>query len=423
MKLLSPTSQKRVNELVGLLLLSLGLVLLLSLASYHVLDPSLNTAAATHPHNLIGYPGAWFADLLLQSFGIGSFVFPILLFGLAWKWVRSEEVEAGAIKLCGTLLLLLSLTAAVSFMPRLKLFGGAISIGGLLGMMLAHYLMHALNPTGAILLTITTLVVSVYLVSTFTVSILAVWFARPLRILRMFGDAFRLWRDERLRRSQEKAKLKAEQRAAKRKAEAATATQTTTRRRAPRTETVGGAAPLEAAATPVEAEEAPAGHSDIPICALEETAAPQQQESPPWEIPAPVAAPHPAGPLSYRLPPTDLLHEGQGRSPYDEQELKDIAVRDQSEVRRVQRAGLGGADQPGAGGDDLRIQAGGRHQVQPHHDADRRSVPGAAGRIDPDRAHSGQADGGHRGAEHQARSDRSAADAGVGRVRASAIAV
>jgi S-DNA-T family DNA segregation ATPase FtsK/SpoIIIE len=146
MKLLSPTPQKRINELVGLLLLSLGVVLLLSVASYHVQDPSLNTAAATRPRNLIGYPGAWFADLLLQGFGIGAFVFPILLFGLAWKWVRSDEVEAGAIKLCGTLLLLLSLTAAVSFAPRLTLFSGAIPIGGLAGMLLAHYLMHALNP-------------------------------------------------------------------------------------------------------------------------------------------------------------------------------------------------------------------------------------------------------------------------------------
>jgi DNA polymerase III delta prime subunit len=31
--------------------------------------------------------------------------------------------------------------------------------------------------------------------------------------------------------------------------------------------------------------------------------------------------------MAYRLPSTDLLHEAQGRSPYDEQELKDIAVR------------------------------------------------------------------------------------------------
>jgi S-DNA-T family DNA segregation ATPase FtsK/SpoIIIE len=316
MKLLSPTPQKRFNELIGLLLLSLGLVVLLSLASYHVQDPSLNTAAATRPRNLIGYPGAWSADLLLQGFGIGAFVFPILLFGLAWKWVRSDELEAGAIKLCGTLLLLLSLTAAVSFAPRLTLFSGAIPIGGLAGMLLAHYLMHALNSTGAILLTITALIVSVYLVSTFTMSKLAGWFAGPLRILRMLADAWQLWREERRRRNEEKARLRAQQRAEKRRRT----------RLAPQVET----AHIESSAPPRDvAEEAPAAPeapTEIPICALEEKPV-SAADSPPWEEAVPVASMRPAGPLAYRLPSTDLLNEGQGRSPYDEQELKDIAVR------------------------------------------------------------------------------------------------
>ena len=316
MKLLSPTPQKRVNELIGLVLLSLGLVVLLSLASYHVQDPSLNTAAVARPHNLIGYPGAWFSDLLLQGFGIGAFLFPLLLFGLAWKWVRSDELEAGAIKLCGTLLLMSSLTAALSFAPRLTLFSGAIPIGGLAGLVLAHYLIHALNPTGAILLTITALIVSVYLVSTFTMSKLSVWFAGPLRILRMFADAARLWREERLRRSEEKARLRAAKRAEKRRrakpeAEVETAYVETS------------APPLEVAEDEPEVSEGP---HEIPICALEEPPA-AQTDSPPWEIPIPAAATRAPGPTAYRLPATDLLHEGQGRSPYDEQELKDIAVR------------------------------------------------------------------------------------------------
>jgi len=316
MKLLSPTPQKRINELIGLLLLSLGLVLLLSLASYHVHDPSLNTAAATRPHNLIGYPGAWFADLLLQGLGIGAFLFPILLFGLAWKWIRSDEVEAGAIKLWGTLLLLLSLTAAVSFAPRLTLYSGTIPIGGLLGMLLARYLMHALNPTGAILLTITTLIVSVYLVSTFTMSKLAVWFAGPVHFLNALADAWRLWLEERRERKAEKARLKAAQKAEKRRRS----------KPAKQVET----AQIEAFAPPVEAtaEEPAAAEqpSDIPICALDEPPA-AQPDSPPWEEAVPVASTRAAGPLAYRLPSTDLLNEGQGRSPYDEQELKDIAVR------------------------------------------------------------------------------------------------
>ena len=84
-------------------------------------------------------------------------------------------------------------------------------------MLLAHYLMHALNPTGAILLTITTLIVSVYLVSTFTMSKLAVWFAGPFRFFSVLGDAWRLWREERLRRNEEKARRKAAERTEKRR--------------------------------------------------------------------------------------------------------------------------------------------------------------------------------------------------------------
>ena len=66
MKLLSPTQHVRLNEIVGFLLLLTGLALLLSLVSYHTQDPSLNTASSARPLNLVGYPGAYLADLFFQ---------------------------------------------------------------------------------------------------------------------------------------------------------------------------------------------------------------------------------------------------------------------------------------------------------------------------------------------------------------------
>ena len=72
MKLLSPTEHRRLNEVTGFLLLSLGLVWLLSLVSYHAQDPSWNTAAAARPLNLIGYPGAYLADFLDPDFRLGA---------------------------------------------------------------------------------------------------------------------------------------------------------------------------------------------------------------------------------------------------------------------------------------------------------------------------------------------------------------
>ncbi len=304
--------------MVGLVLLSLGLVLLLSLASYHVQDPSWNTASGARPHNLIGYPGAWLADVLLEGFGIGAFVFPLVLFGLAWKWVRSDKLEAGAIKLFGTALLLLSLTAAVSFAARMTLFGGAIPVGGLLGLILAHFLIHALNPTGAILATVTTLIVSVYLVSTFTMSKLAGWLAGPMGYLRAIGEAWRSWRQERRQRRQAKERARRERNAEERRARRAA--------RSPQAEEV----PAATSAPPFdEAAAAPAGPRDIPICPLEDyvppSAAPEPIEPP--ELRPVLVQGARALPTPYRLPSTDLLNEGQGRSPYDEQELKDIAAR------------------------------------------------------------------------------------------------
>ena len=94
MKLISPTQHKRFNEVTGFLLLSLGIVILLSLVSYHTQDPSWNTVASARPLNLIGYPGSYVSDLLLQTFGLASFLFPLLAFLLAWKWIRSEDIDA-----------------------------------------------------------------------------------------------------------------------------------------------------------------------------------------------------------------------------------------------------------------------------------------------------------------------------------------
>ena len=87
MKLLSPTQHKRLNEAAGFLILSAGLVMLLSLVSYHTQDPSWDTAADARPLNLVGYPGSYLADLFLQVFGAAAFLFPMLAFALAWRWI------------------------------------------------------------------------------------------------------------------------------------------------------------------------------------------------------------------------------------------------------------------------------------------------------------------------------------------------
>jgi S-DNA-T family DNA segregation ATPase FtsK/SpoIIIE len=321
MKLLSPTRYKRLNEVTGFLLLSLGLVILLSLVSYHTQDPSWDTASSAHPLNLIGYPGAFFSDLFYQTFGAAAYLFPLLAFLLAWKWIRSEELEAGAVKMLGSLMLTLSACAGLSFLP-LHLYSGAIMLGGTLGYSLARYLVDSLNVAGALVVTATTVIVSVYLVSTFTLARLGEWFAGPLGWFHRRAGAWREWRGRRRERAAEKAR----ERARKRMEKAAKARQSSRPAPAP---PVDDTPPWEAepaepdgqAGRPVLQGQQEEVEPEIPICPLEE-AAPVLAE-PPKTLAVP-GAPHA---FSYRLPPTYLLNEPPGRSAYDELELKETAAR------------------------------------------------------------------------------------------------
>ena len=334
MKLLSPTQHRRLNEIVGFLLLSLGLVMLLSLVSYHTQDPSFDTAAASRPLNLVGYPGSYLSDLFFQIFGAAAFLFPLLTFLLSWKWIRSEELQAGGVKIFGALLLTLAFSAALSFAP-LRIFAGTIRIGGTLGLVLANYLVDSLNVIGALLLTLTAIVISVYLVSTFTLATLAGWLAGPAAWFAARGEAWRAWRDRVHQQSIEKARQKAATRRATLRQQKV---DERTQKVAPRPSDVDGRPPWESAEHPQPAEYASveepsprpgtyATIEEIPICQVEELA--PVPDLFPALLPARDAGhtlPPRIDPV-FRLPPTDLLNEPPARNPYDEQELKETASR------------------------------------------------------------------------------------------------
>ena len=334
MKLLSPTQHRRLNEIVGFLLLSLGLVMLLSLVSYHTQDPSFDTAAASRPLNLVGYPGSYLSDLFFQIFGAAAFLFPLLTFLLSWKWIRSEELQAGGVKIFGALLLTLAFSAALSFAP-LRIFAGTIRIGGTLGLVLANYLVDSLNVIGALLLTLTAIVISVYLVSTFTLATLAGWLAGPAAWFAARGEAWRAWRDRVHQRSIEKARQKAATRRATLRQQKV---DERTQKVAPRPSDVDGRPPWESAEHPQPAEYASveepsprpgtyATIEEIPICQVEELA--PVPDLFPALLPAREAERTLATRIDpvFRLPPTDLLNDPPPRNPYDEQELKDTASR------------------------------------------------------------------------------------------------
>jgi DNA segregation ATPase FtsK/SpoIIIE, S-DNA-T family len=331
MKLLSPTQHTRLNEVVGFLLLLAGLALLLSLVSYHAQDPSLNTASSARPLNLVGYPGAYLADIFYQCFGATAYLFPLLIFALSWKWIHSDAFEAGGVKLVGATLLTLATSSVLSFLPW-QLYSGTIRIGGVLGLLLANYLVNTLNVAGALLVTLTAVVISLYLVSTFTLALVGQWFAAPVMWLQRRMDAWSEWRERVHQRSIEKAKEKAEKRRAAGKKERAEKAEKTQRIKTETVLVTPGPSDVDGVPWKDTVDRAPMRNEpeeieepveeDIPICQIEDL------DPIPDPLPLPVqkAAPEPPAIAHvYKLPSTGLLNEAPGRNAFDEAELKETA--------------------------------------------------------------------------------------------------
>jgi len=117
----TPSSNRRLNELVGFLLFVAAILLLLALVSYSPADRSLNTAGpapASRPaHNWVGILGAYGSDLLLQAAGIAAFLLPVMLAFLGGRWFRSRTVGSPGAKFAGALMLLVFAPGMLGLLP------------------------------------------------------------------------------------------------------------------------------------------------------------------------------------------------------------------------------------------------------------------------------------------------------------------
>jgi S-DNA-T family DNA segregation ATPase FtsK/SpoIIIE len=174
----TPTKNRRLNELVGFLLLVSALLLFLALISYSPLDRSFNTAApaSAQARNWVGIVGAYGSDLLLQLEGVSSFLIPFFLFLLGMRWLRSREVASWLAKAIGCASLLIFLPALLALLPWQWRWANALPMEGLLGRIFGDALVHYLNLPGAYLITVSAIAVALYLSTTFSFGHVQLWF-------------------------------------------------------------------------------------------------------------------------------------------------------------------------------------------------------------------------------------------------------
>jgi S-DNA-T family DNA segregation ATPase FtsK/SpoIIIE len=207
-KIFAPTKNRRLNELVGFLLCVSALLLFLALASYSPLDPSLNSASIlTGSHaarNWIGIFGAYLSDLVLQFWGIGSFLLPIFMVMLGSRWFRSRPVQAPVAKALGAIWLLMFVPALLAILPGRLRWMGAIPIEGLAGRIVGDVLIHYLNVAGAYIVCTTVLAVALYLTTAFSFSAIELWAPTRFAFVLALRDRFKDWQQERERKRQQK---------------------------------------------------------------------------------------------------------------------------------------------------------------------------------------------------------------------------
>jgi DNA segregation ATPase FtsK/SpoIIIE, S-DNA-T family len=184
LRVLTPTENKRMNELIGFVGLSLAILLTLSLLSYSPHDASFNVSAPAPgsgpARNWIGPVGAHLSDLFFQFCGFAAFLFPIGMFLVAMKWFRSQLLEAPVTKVVGFTMLLASLSSELVLVHVLPEVRGALPPGGLLGAILAGGLRAAFGPIGANLVSVVTLLTALFLTTSFSFRTVGHWLKKPM---------------------------------------------------------------------------------------------------------------------------------------------------------------------------------------------------------------------------------------------------
>ena len=123
---------RRLVDIAGAACLLGGGALLLALVSYHRTDPSFDTATidSRGVANWLGWPGAYFADIVVQVFGFAGAVPVLVLFGWGGVLLARRGIAPVWRRLMTLALAVLMLGTALAVIPGAGGHGGAMLLDG-----------------------------------------------------------------------------------------------------------------------------------------------------------------------------------------------------------------------------------------------------------------------------------------------------
>src|SRR5262245_11419169 len=325
-------------EAMAVILMTVALLMVVSLASYHADDPvpwPLGHWSNEPVRNIVGIAGALCAELLLQFFGYAAWAVPPLLLLLSWEvfWRRSGRALS---RFAGSALLVVSAAATLHLAFDEQNGAWARDAGGWFGYGLARALARLLNRWGALIASLAIVLISLLVVT--RASIVDALRARSARCASLARNLWLSWVRHREARRKEQLRLEVARRQRERRAAAADA------ERAEAAVEPHAAAPIPLAATDAEAP-APAEARAAAAAARRSARAVARAKGGPAE--GQPQFDFGDTPPRYTPPPLSLLNPPQHEVQVDEKELVETARIITEKCREFDVTGQVIAIQPG----------------------------------------------------------------------------
>ena len=202
----------RRNEIIGISLFAVGVLLALCLATYRPNDPSWNTGAQGEARNLIGAIGANISAALFQSLGLSAILLLLLLFIAAWQRFRLRRIEAPFWRVVGSAVLILAASALFSLFIAGPLVDASIPPGGMLGALVTRIMVSWLNTVGTAILLFAALAIGLLLATNFSFVRTYEWigsqFGNRFQFFRAMPERFSAWRAARRERALQRVEMR-----------------------------------------------------------------------------------------------------------------------------------------------------------------------------------------------------------------------
>ncbi len=184
------------KELYGIVLLFAIILTAVSLFSYDAADPCVGHYFFTIPstvHNLFGLVGAHVAGFFIYLFGIGSLWLPFLLSLIVIWYFKERTQKIIWMTLAGGLILMITTGSVLFLFKDAYAFSDTmISAGGVIGRVLASFLLKYTNITGCITILIFFIIIGFTLATGISLTTMAIYlYQKTISLMVIIQDDFK----------------------------------------------------------------------------------------------------------------------------------------------------------------------------------------------------------------------------------------